>query len=79
MMIEVFWTMGSMFTAGMAWIILSRASAHSRDTFTLAGWRGLALSCALPVMLSVLAGLIPPLHTQANSAAAPIPSLAIVG
>lgn len=43
--IEIFWTLGSMFTAAAAWIVL-RSS----------GWRILALICAAPVLVSILAG-----------------------
>jgi MFS family permease len=37
---ELFWTVGSMFVAGMAWLVLPSL-----------GWRALAFTCALPVIL----------------------------
>jgi len=40
--IEFFWTLGSMFAAGAAWLLLD---AH--------GWRWLAVACAVPVLLAL--------------------------
>jgi MFS family permease len=45
--IEVFWTMGAMFLAGMAWAVLP----------SKAGWRGLVVIAALP--LTLLVGMYP--------------------
>uniref|UniRef100_A0A7S2S4X9 Major facilitator superfamily (MFS) profile domain-containing protein n=1 Tax=Rhizochromulina marina TaxID=1034831 RepID=A0A7S2S4X9_9STRA len=48
MSIELFWTLGSIYTAAMAWSLLSSSPY---------GWRGLAVVCAAPVFLSILAGV----------------------
>jgi hypothetical protein len=47
MYIEYFWTLGSLFVAGVAWMGL--------ETF---GWRGLAFITAVPVTLSSMAALV---------------------
>ena len=44
--IEYFWTLGSLFVAGMAWLVLSS------PTGWISGWRALTLITSIPVVVS---------------------------
>ena len=49
MYIEVFWTLGSMFTAGAAWLLLGAY-----------GWRWLGAVCASPILFSLVGAYLAP-------------------
>lgn len=51
-----FWTLGNLFVAGLAWLIIPREMGFTSSTFTYNSWRIFLLICAIPSF--VVTGLL---------------------